>query len=143
MDYLLHYLPQDYVETGLGAAQLFLACAVVVLAGYRVWDYLEARFGWARAAKAPEIVLDGAVRRQPGTLALSDWKAAPDLAPTALDRVDKAQSLHALALQQTESTEYLLLQLRRDLDGALGKSSQDKKSEAPASPAAQPVPLAA
>lgn len=145
MDFLSHYLSREHVETGIEAAQLFLACAAVVLAGYWLWARFEAKMGWERKtrdAKEPAILLAGAVRRQPAALALVDQGTA-DLVGSPMAHADRAQSLHRRALQQAESAEYLLLQLRKELDEALTRPREVPKSEIPAPRAIEPVPLAA
>lgn len=144
MDFLSHYLSREHVETGIEAAQLFLACAAVVLAGYWLWARFEAKMGWGRTTRdttKSTIPLAGAGHRQPAMRALVD-PSPGDLLATPMGRAERAQSLHRRALQQTESAEYLLLQLRKELDEVLGPR-EAQKSEIPASRALEPMPLAA
>ena len=58
----------DYADFALQAAQLFLACAVVVLAGQRVAAYLRPR--WPAAPPRPAAALAG---RERGPDLLSPW----------------------------------------------------------------------
>lgn len=100
---------------------LFFACALVVLAGYRLWAYLRDRFGWTPKPRAA-VHRDASVAFSRPAVALPVSRAPRDTMKSALGRVGNAQDLHALASRQIDSAEYLLLRLRGDLDSMAAAS---------------------